>query len=341
MTSLRAVATAVPDYPIPTEAIWTALSKLRRPHAAPVATPTAGCRYLAEPLEHLLRPHSISERTASYLTHARRLGYEAASAALNGSRVDRARIGMIVYASCTGFVLPSLDAELSPRLGLRADTVRLPIAELGCGAGVAALARAHDFVSAAPDRAALVVAVELPSLTFQPEDRSTDNLIAALVFGDGAGAAVIAGGAPERGWSIVRTGTMLVPEGASDLGYELRDGGLTVVLSRRLPEVVQRALAPIVVDFLASDGLRIADLHLVAAHPGGPRIFRAVEAALGVAADRLTVSSDTFTAFANASSAGIFFVLEALPQPTHPMTVLAIGFGPGLSIELALLRFEP
>ena len=341
MTGLRAVATAVPAIAVSTDAIWAAVSRLRRLQAAGPPRESRGCRYLAEPLECVMRPRSISERTASYLVHARRLGFEAASAALAGSGVDPARIGMIVWVSCTGFVLPSLDAELIPRLRLRRDTIRLPIAELGCGAGVAALARAHDFVSASPARAALVVAVELPSVTFQPEDRSTDNLIAALVFGDGAGAAVVDAGPEPGGWSIVRTGTVLVPEGARHLGYELRDGGLTVILNRRLPEVVQAALGPIVDTFLAQDGLRVTDLDLVAAHPGGPRIFRAVEVALGIAPDRLQVSTDTFKAFANPSSAGIFFVLEALPRGTRPMTALAIGFGPGLSIELALLRFCP
>jgi alkylresorcinol/alkylpyrone synthase len=339
-TRLGARSTAVPGEPVSTESVWAAVCALRGGRFGGLLADAPGRRHLAEPLEFIMRTRSISEQTQAYLRHARRLSLEAASAALETTTVDRERIGMVICISCTGFVLPSLDAELIPRLGLRRDTVRLPIAELGCGGGVAGLARAHDFVRAHPDRAVLTVAVELPSLTFQPDDRSTDNLIAAMVFGDGAGAAVLEADDGRPGWRIVRTGTSLLPEGARHLGYELRDGGLTVVLSRELPRVVESALPCVVGDFLAADGMRIEDVDLVMAHPGGPRIFRAIENALHLSPDRLQTSRDAFAAYANTSSAGIFFVLQGLPAPTGSSTALALAFGPGLSIEMALLRAQ-
>ncbi|HSO93904.1 MAG TPA: 3-oxoacyl-[acyl-carrier-protein] synthase III C-terminal domain-containing protein, partial [Candidatus Dormibacteraeota bacterium] len=190
-----------------------------------------------------------------------------------------------------------------------------------------------------PDRFVLLFAVELPSLTFQPDDRSVDNLVATMVFGDGAGAAVLRTGPEASHWTVERTGTMLIPEAAQQLGYELRDGGLRVVLSRHLPIVIEARLGPVVDAFLGQSGLRRSDVDIVAAHPGGPRIFDAIERSLELEAGALSISRAVFSQYGNASSAGIFFVLSALERPTHGSRALAIAFGPGLSIELALLRY--
>ncbi len=336
------LATAVPGHRVGTDAIWAALGELHGRHF-PGRTVTAEaprCRFLSEPLEWIMRPHSLSERTDAYREHARRLAFQAGAAALTRAAVDRGKVGLIVAVSCTGFVLPSLDAELIPLLGLRRDTARLPIAELGCGGGVAGLARAHDYLRAYPDRAVLLVAVEVPSLTFQPGDRSTDNLIAALVFGDGAGAAVLEAGDGPPAWQVLRTGTVLVPEGARDLGYELRDGGLRVILSRQLPGIIAAQLPEAVATFLGDEGLESSDLDVVIAHPGGPRILDAVAESLNLSSGKLAQSRHVFLEYGNGSSAGIFFVLEALAGPATGCEALAVAFGPGLSIELARMRFS-
>lgn len=338
---LAGVGTALPPDRISIEEIWQALRRLRGGHLPRGAQPGPNHhRHLAAPLEWIMQPHTQSDRTDAYLQHARALALTAAGGALRGAGRDASDVGLIISVSCTGFVLPSLDAELIPRLGLRDDTTRLPITELGCGGGVAALGRAHDYLRAYQDRAALVVAVELPSLTFQPDDRSIDNLVAALVFGDGAGAAVL-DASTGSGWQVTRTGSVLVPEGARHLGYQLRDGGLRVILSRQLPDLIGLHLPRAVDRFLAEDGLRVRDLDHLVAHPGGPRVLEAVAGSLGVSSDLLQSSERVFSDVGNVSSATIFFVLAALPRPLRPSTALAIAFGPGLSIELALLRFRP
>src|SRR5438046_524840 len=214
--------------------------------------------------------------------------------------------------------------------------LRLPA--LAGRAGVDERARTLDYVRQYPDIAALVFAVELPSLTFQPNAHSVDNLIAAIVFGDGAGAAVVRAGDAPTGWTVEHCGTMLVPEGARHLGYELRDGGLRVVLSRELPQMVECHLLEAVESFLAVAGTTLAEIDLVAAHPGGPGIFDAIERALTLRADALAMSRQVFSEDGNASSAGIFFVLDAIEKARSSGRVLAIAFGPGLSIELALMR---
>lgn len=338
---LAGIGTALPSDRVSSEDIWQALRALRGGHLPRAAQPGQNHhRHLAAPVEWILQPHTQSDRTDAYLRHARGLAYTAAAEAIRRAGTRASDIGLIISVSCTGFVLPSLDAELIPRLGLGEGTTRLPITELGCGGGVAALGRAYDYLRAYPDRAVLVVAVELPSLTFQPEDRSIDNLVAALVFGDGAGAALLDASAGS-GWHVTRTGSVLIPEGARHLGYELRDGGLRVILSRQLPDVIEQHLRRAVDRFLAEDGLAIGDIDQVVAHPGGPRVLDAVAGSLGLATHRLESSEQVFAKVGNVSSATIFFVLDALPIPSGPATALAIAFGPGLSIELALLRFRP
>jgi alkylresorcinol/alkylpyrone synthase len=337
---LAGIGTAVPSDRVSIEEIWQSLRALRGGHLPRGAQPGRDHhRHLAAPLEWILQPHTQGDRTDAYLRHARGLARGAAAEAIQRSGTEPGQIGLIISVSCTGFVLPSLDAELIPQLGLADDTTRLPITELGCGGGVAALGRAHDYLRAYPDRAVLVVAVELPSLTFQPEDRSIDNLVAALIFGDGAGSALLDASAG-AGWHVTRTASVLIPEGARHLGYELRDGGLKVILSRQLPDVIARHLPRVVDRFLAQDGLRVRDLDQVVAHPGGPRVLDAVAGSLGLPSHRLETSEQVFARVGNVSSATIFFVLDALPIPFGPSTALAIAFGPGLSIELALLRFE-
>jgi alkylresorcinol/alkylpyrone synthase len=300
----------------------------------------AGWRWLAAPLQSLTVPRTQSQQTDSYLENARILARRVCEQALDESGVPKEAIGLIIGISCTGVSLPSLDAELIPVLGLPLSVARLPITELGCGGGLAGLARALDYLRAYPDRAVLLFAVELPSLTFQPNDRSIDNLVAAMVFGDGAGAMVLQRGG-RQGWTVDECVTALLPEGAGQLGFELRDGGLRVVLSRDLPHVVSTKLRAPVEQFLESQGIGLADVDIVAAHPGGPRIFDAIQSALKIEPSALAVSRQVFERYGNASSAGVFFVLEALQATGVQGRALAIAFGPGLSIELALLRVCP
>lgn len=335
---VAALATALPTVDATAGQVWDALGQVRgRPLPRLSSGDGARHRRLAEPLSSLITPRSQSDQTDAYLRHARVLSRTVCCEALERSGVPRHRFGLIVGVSCTGVVLPSLDAELIPVLGLDNSVARLPITELGCGAGVAGLARARDYLLAYPDRAVLLFAVELPSLTFQPQDRSIDNLTAALVFGDGAGAMVLDGAAGTGGWIVEACATRLIPEAAADLGFELRDGGLRVVLRRELPRAVEANLRPAVDAFLDSIGLTLEDIDVLAVHPGGPRIFDAVERALP-GRSGLELSRRVFDQVGNASSAGIFFVLEALQASGVQGRLLALSFGPGLSIELALFR---
>lgn len=299
-----------------------------------------GTRYTCEPLERLLRPRTLTELSASYLEHGRRLAGAAARRALSQAGVTGSDVDVVVTVSCTGYLVPSLDVHLAAELGLRPDIIRVPLTELGCSGGAAAMALAHRHLRAFPDDRVLVIAVELPSLTFQSADRSLDNLTACLVFGDGAGAALLTAGGGS-GLAVLDTASHLVPNTADLLGFELRDGGFHVVLARRMPRILLRELRPLVERYVRTAG--VGSLDFVAAHAGGPRIFDAVQAALGLDPDALKLARDVFASVGNTSSAAIFFTLERLigSLASDPQQGLGLGLGPGITIELMHLAWTP
>lgn len=325
-SSILSVATAVPQHRLDAAA---ALGHLRRffPQLEKLdeAGATLGTRYTCEPVEDLLAPRDLTKLSAAYLNHAKRLALAAACRALHDAGLEGADVDLVITVSCTGYLVPSLDVHMAAELGLRPDVLRLPITELGCSAGAAAIAAAHRHLRAFPDDHVLVIAVEVPSLSFQRSDRSLDNLTACLVFGDGAGAAVLGAG---DGLEVVRAASHLVPGTAGVLGFDLRDGGFHVVLDRRLPRVLREHLKPVVDAFMPAPEFYVV-------HAAGPRIFSAVEAALALQPDALDLSRKVFAEVGNTSSAAIFFALERLACQGDG---LGLGLGPGVTLELMHLR---
>ncbi|HZU15372.1 MAG TPA: type III polyketide synthase [Candidatus Dormibacteraeota bacterium] len=326
--------TALPEHRLEAEAGLAVLSRfwprLRGVRPEPVT------RHLVRPLEWLLEPRPLGETMRTYAQQAARLARLASGRALSAAGVEPGEIDLVISVSCTGYLVPSLDVQLAADLGLRPDVIRLPLTELGCSGGAAGIAAAHRHLAAFPHDRVLVVAVELPSLTFQHRDRSLDNLTAALVFGDGAAAAVM-GGPGRRPGSELRVmgaGTWLVPGSAWALGFDLRDHGFHVVLDRRLPDLVREGLGEAATGFRRRQGLERIDFYAV--HAGGPRVLDAVAEALELEPDRLALSRRVFREVGNLSSASILFVLAALSEARGEG--LAIAFGPGVTIELLHLR---
>ncbi len=329
-SGILSVATAVPEHRLDaSEALrhlrgfWPQLEKLEEAEA------TLGTRYTCEPVEQLLRRRTLDELRDSYLRHARRLAVKAGCRALEVAGVPGSSVDLVITVSCTGYLVPSLDVYMSEELGFRPDVVRLPITELGCSAGAAAIAAAHRHLVAFPEQKVLVVAVEVPSLNFQQADGSIDNLTAALVFGDGAGAAVLGRGA---GLQVVGTASHLIPRTEHVLGFDLREGGFHVVLDRRLPRILERELRPVVERFAASADLREPSFYAI--HAAGPRIFDTIQSALCLPPHALDASRQVFAEVGNTSSAAIFFTLEKLLAGDMDGDGLGIGIGPGISVEL-------
>lgn len=342
---IQAIGTALPDHVLDASACKELLRAIW-PRMAMVGTAVeeaGGIRYLAEQPAQLLEPRGLTDTMALYRRHAARLAELACREALDQARVNPAAIDVIISVSCTGYLVPSLDVHLTERLGLRNDVVRLPITELGCSGGAAAIALGHRHLAAYPGQRVLVVAVELPSLTFQPGDSSLDNLTASMVFGDGAAAAVMARApaAGSHGLTVEAVASHLVSGTAGALGYDLRDDGFHVVLDRRLPRIIGRSIGEVARRFL--DRVGMERVEFLAAHGGGPRVLDAVQAALSLDDSLLAPSRQTYAEIGNVSSASILFTLAAMPPclGSQPLKGLGLGLGPGVSIELMELAWTP
>jgi len=306
-------------------------------------------RFSVEPLSALGDPRGLGEVQRLYGENAIALGKKVAAEALAAAGLEARDIDLIVTTSCTGIMIPSLDAHLCNELGFRADVRRLPITALGCSGGAAALARAHDFLIGFPEARALVVAVELPSLSIQRADLSLANLVSTALFGDGAAAAILEGGLraearPARtGVRVLETLAHLFPSSEYALGFDLRDDGFHSVLSKDVPGLIKSEIARLVRMLAARRELTREQLSCFVLHPGGRKILAFIEEELGLRRDDTQLSWEILRDFGNQSSASVLFVLHewlTKRQPAPDAYGILAAFGPGLSTEMLLLQWS-
>lgn len=296
-------------------------------------------RHLALPLEAYDGLSGFASRNKAFAEVAVALGAEAITAALEKAGLEPGDVDHIYFATITGVATPSIDARLVNRLGLRGDVKRTPIFGLGCVAGAAGVARASESVRAFPGTTAVLLSVELCSLTLQRDDLSVANLIASGLFGDGAAAVVLGEG---EGPSIVATRSVFYPGTEGVMGWEVVDQGFKVLLSADVPTMVRKHLRADVERFLSDHGLGLGDVRHWVCHPGGPKVLEAVEESLGLGADALSASWESLAAVGNLSSASVLFILgDTLEQAeTRPGDWgLLLAMGPGFCSELVLLRW--
>lgn len=299
-------------------------------------------RFTAVPPATLLRLRTIQERNDAYAPYARALAEQVAMRALAAAGDEPPETATtMVSVSCTGYMLPSIDAHLLTRLGLPATTRRVPITELGCSAGVGALGLAAELLDRRVPGRVVIVSVELSSFGVQMAEPSTTDMFANLLFSDGAAAVVVSGAARGVGPEIVATHTALWPDSTDQLGMRLTDGGFRLVLSAHLPRLIQSRLGALVDAFLTRYGVAREDLGFWVVHPGGPRIIEAVAESLRLSTRDLAPTWDVWQACGNVSSATVFFILRHIAETTPPSPGalgLMLAFGPGVSCELVLLR---
>ncbi|MGH2633123.1 MAG: type III polyketide synthase [Tepidiformaceae bacterium] len=284
----------------------------------------------------ILKMDSAARRNQAYHELAPPLIAQAARQVLDEG--NSAKIGCLVTSSCTGYSVPGLGVQLSADLALSSGTTRLPITESGCAGGVVAIARATDFVRSHPNHSALTAAVELCSLAFHPGG-DEGNLTSALIFGDGAGAALIEPG-PGDGLEIIDSSSTLIPDSQHLLGFDLTDAGFYPLLDRRLGDVLARAIGPAVECLLSRNGLAIDRVGAWLMHPGGARILTRTESQMGLTREPTRWSWDSLREHGNTSSAAIFDVIARYlgDEAARGEFVIIAGFGPGVSIELVLGR---
>ena len=296
-------------------------------------------RYVSAPLEWFQTNHSWQERNEIYLRVALDLSERAARIALERSGLDASEIGGIFFVSTSGLATPSLDSWLIKRLDLSRHTVRVPIWGLGCAGGAGGLNRASEFVRAI-GKPALLVAVELCSLTFQANDISRPNLIATSLFADGAAAIVLA---PEgNGPRIIGGSSTLWDETEDIMGWDVTNTGLKVNISKSVPNIVEKNIRADVEMACAKHNLSLEQLRHFVTHPGGEKVMEAFRSALGLSASVLEDARAVLAEHGNMSSATVLFVLERFmqrhPGLPHDEPGLLTAVGPGFSAEQVLFR---
>ncbi|HEV2388631.1 MAG TPA: 3-oxoacyl-[acyl-carrier-protein] synthase III C-terminal domain-containing protein [Candidatus Acidoferrales bacterium] len=348
--TILSVATALPPYPMHREEVKRYMQLVfplgeRRLKAifSIVDNARIDQRYSIFPMDYFTEPRPLAQLSREYRDHAFRLGGQAVCAALTGAGLKPSDIDLFITVSCTGVMIPSVDAHLMNQLGFRPDARRLPITELGCAAGAAALAQAWQYLKAFPQRRVLVLAVELPTLTFQRHDLSQANLISCALFGDGAAAAVITGEAAAGGARMLGVESFLFPESLDAMGFDLRETGFHIILAKEVPELIRSRIKELVLGFLGRNGLRQEEIAAWVLHPGGQKLLAFVQEELGLSAEQTRPSWDVLRECGNLSSASVLFVLERWLSEHRVVAGeygLLAGFGPGFSAEMVLLQWS-
>ncbi len=328
-----------------------------------------GLRHSVIDAEQVFAGASLEARNAFYAEMFIQLGAQAVSKVLSAAGWRPSEFHTFITVSCTGFMIPSVEAYISNLLGFPRSIRRLPITELGCAAGAMGLGFAADLVEAhraegegqrsstsarggggkPPDKA-LLLAAEFPSLNFQVGDRSPAQLVSSALFGDGV-AAVVVGPEPERdgpdperglrpGPRIRARRSHLFPDSHRYMGFDLRSSGFHIILAREIPELVRGSLAGLVGAFLDDLGWRKEEVRWWILHPGGEKILLGIAEVLALPAERLEPSRRVLQEWGNTSSAAVLLVLDrVLPQAGDGDRGLLLAFGPGFSVEMAALEW--
>lgn len=295
---------------------------------------------VADPVLDDLSCESTQSRMRRYAAEAPALSKEAVTGALAAAGLAPGEVGMFAVVSCTGYTAPGLDITLARDLGMPADVRRLSIGHMGCYAALPGLATVTDYVHA-QHRPAVLLSAELTSLHRQPPTPEAEQVVAHALFGDACAALVVepADASPgPGGLDVLDVVTVTDPSTLDHMSWEVTDLGFRMGLSPRVPAAIRFRVAPLVVDLLSRHGLVLGDVSRWAIHPGGPRIIDATVDALGLADAQAAPSRGVLAEFGNCSSATVLLVLEALGEVPAGKHVVALTFGPGLTLCAALLR---
>ena len=346
---LLSLSTALPPYRIPQDSVRDWAQRHFESRGFPIgpllsAYDNAGIdeRRSALPLEWYEAPHGWVERSAHYSEAGLALLEKAAGDCLAEAGIGADAVDSILLVSSTGVATPSLDALLMDRMPFRPTVERLPVFGLGCAGGVAGMGQAARLAQARPGAKVLLLALELCALNFRGGDLSKGNVIATVLFGDGAAAALFSTEGPAGAPRLTAAAQHRWPGTGDVMGWRVEEDGLGVVFSRDIPAIIRREAGPVIDGFLAGQGLTASGLAHIACHPGGAKVVAALEEVLGRPEGSLACERAVLRHCGNMSSPTALFVLKTLLEqesgrlkgPTYSMAL-----GPGFTAAQVL--FQP
>ena len=298
-------------------------------------------RYSIMSPEEVFEATSFEDKNNVYIREVKKLGRTVLQQALVKSGWSADSLDYIITVSCTGIMIPSLDAYLINDLDLRKDIVRLPVTEMGCAAGVSGLIYASNFLRTNPGKRAAIVAVESPTATFQLHDYSMANMVSAAIFGDGAACVLVSSEKEAKGPRIVGEEMYHFPDATQMMGFDLTNSGLQMILDPLVPQTIFEHFPEIIHPFLKRYGSSIEKVGHLIFHPGGKKIVETVEDLFGVLGKNLEDTRETLRLYGNMSSATVLYVLERfMEKDIHEGDQgLLLSFGPGFSAQRVLLEW--
>jgi len=298
-------------------------------------------RYSIMDAEEVFLKTSFEEKNDIYVRECIKLAEASLTKALNKASLKPDDIDYIITVSCTGIMIPSLDAYLINRLNMKQDIVRLPVTEMGCAAGISGILYAKNFLKANPNKRAAVIAVESPTATFQLDDYSMVNIVSAAIFGDGCASVILSSYEEEEGPEILDEAMYHFYKAEHMMGFKLRNSGLQMVLDQSVPQTIADHFPNIIHPFLEDNGLSIQDIDHLVFHPGGKKIVQTVEDLFGALGKNIDDTKEVLRLYGNMSSATVLYVLERFMDRKVKAGDygLMLSFGPGFSAQRILLKW--
>ena len=295
---------------------------------------------IMDPIEVFTKT-SFEERNAIYVREVIDLGEKVLAKSLQKANWKPQDLDYIITVSCTGIMIPSVDAYLINKLQLRQDIVRLPVTEMGCAAGISGIIYAKNFLQANPGKRAAVIAIESPTATFQLDDFSMANIVSAAIFGDGAACVLLSSHDDDDGPVILADEMYHFYENIHMMGFKLTNSGLQMVLDIEVPDTIASHFPDIIYPFLEKNSLKIEDIDHLIFHPGGKKIVQTVEDLFSHLGKNIDDTKEVLRLYGNMSSATVLYVLERIMdnKPQKGSKGLMLSFGPGFSAQRVLLQF--
>ncbi len=298
-------------------------------------------RYGIMPIEEVFLATSFEDKNAIYVEESKKLGIAVLQKALEKANWQPETLDFIITVSCTGIMIPSLDAYLINALKLRQDIVRLPVTEMGCAAGVSGLIYAHNFLKSNPNKRIALIAVESPTATFQMNDFSMANMVSAAIFGDGAACVLLSSEEDAQGPRIIGEEMYHFEDATHLMGFDLTNNGLKMILDPGVPEAIADHFEDIVHPFLEMNGSSITKVDHLVFHPGGRKIVQTVEDLFGELGKNIDDTREVLRLYGNMSSVTVLYVLERFMKKgiSPGEQGLILSFGPGFSAQRVLLEW--